>query len=40
MKENPKVDLLCTAAYLKNSKGCKKTIMPTTHKEISLRLKK
>ena len=40
MKENPKVDLLCTAAYLKNSRNCKKTIMPTTHKEISLRLKK
>ena len=40
MKENPKVDLLCSAAYIKNSKGCKKLIMPTSHKEISSRLKK
>lgn len=40
MRENPKVDLLCSAAYIKNSKGCKKLIMPTSHKEISSRLKK
>ena len=40
MKNNPKIDLVCSAAYIRNSKGCKKIIMPETHKEISSRLKK
>lgn len=40
MKENPEVDLLCSAAYIRTSKGCKKLSIPTTHKEITSRLKK
>lgn len=40
LEKNPQVDLLSTSAYLLNSKRTKKIDIPTSHKEISQKLKK